>query len=321
MAKLQSFIRQSAVSALVQDGYDEASLRNKQPHTLGKYLDLRYPDGSKPNGRKALLMALKSWYETKNRIVTKPYLMEERDRARQERIKQYKSDGKLLTRAAERAAKRVKVDGPMSKEYIVGKAFLQSYEWRQLRMMALKKYGRKCMCCGATPESGAVMNVDHIKPRKLYPNLALDINNLQVICHDCNHGKGNWDMTDWRSEEEAKPVQTFKISKPEQFAKMFDPSNINLKDLPGTPLKLLMVFSSMMDEKNEVLLHGFARQDLEKSLGLQQQSIYNATRFLIKKGLVKRVHNMIYMVNPYVFGKNTGPNVESIRERYDGFSV
>lgn len=76
--------------------------------------------------------------------------------------------------------------------------FLSAYEWRKLRMQALKLHGRRCMCCGASPETGAVMNVDHIKPRKLFPSLALDINNLQVLCHECNHGKGNWDQTDWR---------------------------------------------------------------------------------------------------------------------------
>lgn len=76
--------------------------------------------------------------------------------------------------------------------------FLSTYDWRKLRMMALKKYSPKCMCCGATPATGAVINVDHIKPRKLFPHLALDINNLQILCHTCNHGKGNWDRTDWR---------------------------------------------------------------------------------------------------------------------------
>jgi len=77
-------------------------------------------------------------------------------------------------------------------------AFLSTFEWRKVRMMALKKYGPRCQCCGATPKDGAVMNVDHIKPRKLFPSLALDVNNLQILCHECNHGKGNWDNTDWR---------------------------------------------------------------------------------------------------------------------------
>jgi len=86
-----------------------------------------------------------------------------------------------------------------SKIDVKSDAFLDSFEWRSLRMMALKKYSPKCMCCGATPATGAVMNVDHIKPRKLFPALALDINNLQILCHECNHGKGNWDRTDWRS--------------------------------------------------------------------------------------------------------------------------
>jgi len=80
-------------------------------------------------------------------------------------------------------------------------AFLQSYEWKKVRMEALIRYGRRCACCGASPESGAVMNVDHIKPRRKYPHLALDLNNLQVLCGDCNFGKGNWNETDWRSDE------------------------------------------------------------------------------------------------------------------------
>lgn len=80
-------------------------------------------------------------------------------------------------------------------------AFLQTYEWRVLRMKVLKHYGARCMCCGATPSGGAVMNVDHIKPRRDFPHLALDFDNLQVLCHECNHGKGNWDRTDWRPAE------------------------------------------------------------------------------------------------------------------------
>lgn len=79
--------------------------------------------------------------------------------------------------------------------------FLGSYEWRALRMKVLSKYGAKCMCCGATPAGGIVINVDHIKPRRVRPDLALTFDNLQVLCEPCNHGKSNWDETDWRPPE------------------------------------------------------------------------------------------------------------------------
>lgn len=88
------------------------------------------------------------------------------------------------------------------KPSVSGDNFLMSYEWRSLRMMAIKKYGNKCMCCGASPSDGIVINVDHIKPRKRFPELSLDINNLQILCNVCNHGKGNWDTTDWRDNAE-----------------------------------------------------------------------------------------------------------------------
>lgn len=95
----------------------------------------------------------------------------------------------------------------VSASRVTGDDFLFSYEWRRLRMEALKLHGARCQCCGASPATGAVMNVDHIKPRRLFPHLALELSNLQVLCHECNHGKGNWDQTDWRQsqEEEVEP--------------------------------------------------------------------------------------------------------------------
>lgn len=42
------------------------------------------------------------------------------------------------------------------------------------------------------------MHVDHIKPRSLFPDLALRLENLQVLCSQCNEAKSNIDTTDWR---------------------------------------------------------------------------------------------------------------------------
>lgn len=87
---------------------------------------------------------------------------------------------------------------PVEDKFVRSDEFLESFEWRRIRMSALKKYGNRCQCCGDSPSNGAIMNVDHIQPRKLAPRLALDLGNLQVLCHACNHGKGNWDQSDWR---------------------------------------------------------------------------------------------------------------------------
>ena len=73
--------------------------------------------------------------------------------------------------------------------------FYKTREWLELRYKVLAKYGRLCQCCKTT---NAVFHVDHIKPRSLFPELELDINNLQVLCESCNIGKSNKDVTDWR---------------------------------------------------------------------------------------------------------------------------
>jgi len=81
-----------------------------------------------------------------------------------------------------------------------GESFLLSYEWRVTRMKVLVRDGARCACCGSTAKDGVRMNVDHIKPRKTHPELALNMSNLQVLCEVCNHGKSNWDTTDWRKQ-------------------------------------------------------------------------------------------------------------------------
>jgi hypothetical protein len=76
--------------------------------------------------------------------------------------------------------------------------FYTGFEWKNLRYRIIKAYGRKCLCCGSTPNNGVQLNVDHIKPLRRYWNLRLDPENLQVLCNECNRGKGNIDETDWR---------------------------------------------------------------------------------------------------------------------------
>lgn len=72
----------------------------------------------------------------------------------------------------------------------MSQAFLNSEEWKRVRWLALKKFGFACMACGRTRRDGVILHIDHIKPRCRYPELALSLDNLQVLCQTCNFGKG-----------------------------------------------------------------------------------------------------------------------------------
>lgn len=77
-------------------------------------------------------------------------------------------------------------------------SFYRSDAWRLVRYQVLIAHGGACGCCGARASLGKPLHVDHIKPRSRYPELELEASNLQVLCDDCNLGKGATDQTDWR---------------------------------------------------------------------------------------------------------------------------
>lgn len=133
----------------------------------------------------------KGW---KKRLLTKGYSSVDAAKAERKREAAKKKKLEKKERKKVRRLERVMAKGGD----VNSKAFLESYEWRKLRMVILKKHGARCQCCGRSQLDGVTIHVDHIKPRRKYPELALDANNLQVLCHECNHGKGNWDETDWR---------------------------------------------------------------------------------------------------------------------------
>jgi 5-methylcytosine-specific restriction endonuclease McrA len=116
-----------------------------------------------------------------------------------------------VKRAQKRAVKREKAaaKGPKTAAVSANKAprsvgkdgFYACIQWRTLRYLALKNCEGRCQSCGATAADGVRIHVDHIKPRSRFPNLALSLENLQVLCDDCNIGKGAWDETDWRDSK------------------------------------------------------------------------------------------------------------------------
>lgn len=58
-----------------------------------------------------------------------------------------------------------------------------------VRAKIIRRDNSRCQMCGATPQDGAKLHVDHIKPISLGGRSSLD--NLQTLCETCNLGKSN----------------------------------------------------------------------------------------------------------------------------------
>ena len=70
---------------------------------------------------------------------------------------------------------------------IYGKSFYTGCKWLYVKNIILKTHTPICKRCGATNKN---LHVDHIKPRSKFPKQAYDLNNLQILCADCNIEKG-----------------------------------------------------------------------------------------------------------------------------------
>ena len=72
--------------------------------------------------------------------------------------------------------------------------FYNSKTWKYLKEQVYKNQPNKCLVCGSRED----LRVDHIKPVRHFPNLIDDLNNLQILCNECNLDKGS--MIGWTLE-------------------------------------------------------------------------------------------------------------------------
>lgn len=73
------------------------------------------------------------------------------------------------------------------KDYTIQKRdrFINSNEWLAIRMKVIIR-DKKCLACGSTDN----LQCDHIRPMASHWHLRKDLDNLQLLCKQCNFGKG-----------------------------------------------------------------------------------------------------------------------------------
>ena len=185
--QLNTSLREKAIKALDQltnFKYDNSRTHDKQVFSrLFRALDLR-PLKSNNKMKRAIRLMIKSGDISRANLINCSMDSYGKDE---------KPDNLLFIR-------RPKIETNEHKLVICNlpsKKFYSSREWKALRYQALVKFGNRCICCGSSQKNGVIIHVDHIKPRSIYPERALDINNLQILCEPCNIGKSNIDETNW----------------------------------------------------------------------------------------------------------------------------
>jgi 5-methylcytosine-specific restriction endonuclease McrA len=64
---------------------------------------------------------------------------------------------------------------------------IEGKAWKQQQFDSI---AGKCPGCGVTFTIGHFV-IDHIKPLRSHPALAIELGNLQLLCHPCNLSKGS----------------------------------------------------------------------------------------------------------------------------------
>lgn len=133
------------------------------------------------------------------------------NRVKRPKVRQWKVRSKLnrLHRRANpvQAARRPIVCQPIVRQPNAGFSIaayldlMKSRAWKIMRYETLAKQGRVCALCRTTT---GPFHVDHIVPTSKAWHLRLDPTNLQVLCADCNIGKGS-EIGDFRTPLDADP--------------------------------------------------------------------------------------------------------------------
>ena len=81
-----------------------------------------------------------------------------------------------------------------------GDPFYLTPEWKALRLERIRLDRYICQHCGVKCLGKAkgmpAPQVDHVKPRRLCPSMAMDIDNLRTLCHSCHSKRTKADQLD-----------------------------------------------------------------------------------------------------------------------------
>ena len=120
--------------------------------------------------------------------------------------------------------------------------------------------------------------------------------------------------------EEESQTESVRVSKEEDFAKLYLDGGMELCGLTGGQMRLLMVLVRRMSYDNEVVVAGPYRADVASEAGLGcEASLERGLRALRGRALITpmRGGRGFYRVNPMVVAKGRWRDVRGVRRRFE----
>lgn len=97
------------------------------------------------------------------------------------------------------------------------------YRHKEVKAALVESSNGKCAFCECIPSEGGNVEVEHYKPKSLYPSYTFDWDNLLPACRRCNGDKSHHDTV-------AEPIVNPFEHNPEEY---FFYEGLNLKGRPG----------------------------------------------------------------------------------------
>ena len=73
------------------------------------------------------------------------------------------------------------------------------------RSIMFRIFRHECMKCGANKP----LEIDHIKPKSIYPELYDYLDNMQILCRSCNKQKGFTLESDYRKDSHKRIIRLY----------------------------------------------------------------------------------------------------------------
>jgi hypothetical protein len=103
------------------------------------------------------------------------------------------------------------------------------------------------------------------------------------------------------------------LPKEPEFIKLYLSDLAKLNDLPQWVTGILHELLKHMDYDNRIILSAGVKREIASSRNTSVQVVSNTLGKFVDKGILFRKDTGIYIVNPYLFGKGSWPNIQKIR--------